>query len=183
MSVDLYGPSFFAGRTSTVMASADVIVPLIYAYLQPTSVLDIGCGQGEWVEMFSRVVDNAIGVDIAAPGGDRTFRCDLTEPLYLGKAGSWDLVLCLETAEHLPESAADTLVDSCVRHAPSVVFSAAVPGQEGIGHINCQPHEYWHEKFATRGYKMFDPFRPILRREQRVSPWYRENMFLYEVPR
>jgi hypothetical protein len=60
-----------------------------------------------------------------------------------------------------------------------VVFSAAVVGQEGIGHINCQPHEYWHGKFEERGYVMSDPFRPRLAGNPRVSAWYASNLFLY----
>ena len=34
----------------------------------------------------------------------------------------------------------------------SVFFSAAEPGQNGVGHINCQPMEYWTEKFVEKGY-------------------------------
>lgn len=178
MSVALYGPDFFEGRTETVLMSAAVVVPLIVKYVRPSSVLDVGCGQGEWVGMFvGEGVDVVLGVDIAE--SPYVYRHDLTEPLDLGRM--FDLVLCLETAEHLPESAADTLVDSCVRHSDTVVFSAAVPGQEGKGHINCQPHEYWHEKFAARGYDMWDPFRPLLAGNHRVSPWYRDNLFLYEA--
>lgn len=175
MSLDLYGPEFFAGRGGTVTASASVVVPMIEHYLGPRSVLDIGCGQGEWLAQFK--LWDVAGVDISAPPG--LVRHDLRVPLDLRR--DFDLVLCLETGEHLPEDAADTLVNSCVHHAPSVVFSAAVPGQEGTGHINCQPHEYWHEKFAARGYEMFDPFRPVLARYAEVSPWYKNNIFLYEA--
>jgi SAM-dependent methyltransferase len=176
MTETLYGPGFFVERHSTVTASAAVVVPLIVELLQPRSVLDVGCGQGEWMDAFDVDVD-VFGVDISAPEDEAFIRCDLTEPLDLGKR--FDLALCLEVGEHLPALAADTLVDSLVRHAPAVVFSAAVPGQEGKGHINCQPHEYWHEKFAARGYEMSDPFRPRLAGDQRVSSWYRENTFLY----
>lgn len=177
MSVALYGPDFFKGRTETVLMSAAVVVPLIIEYTKPESVLDVGCGQGEWVNAFEELGVMAFGVDIAAP--DHLTRHDLIEPLFLGR--TFDLVLCLETGEHLPESAADTLVDSCAWHSDTVVFSAAVPGQEGKGHINCQPHEYWHEKFAARGYEMWDPFRPLLAGDHRVSSWYRDNLFLYEA--
>ena len=116
-------------------------------------------------------------MDIAAPEGEQFLRCDLTEPLDLGR--TFDLVICLEVGEHLPEDAADTLVDTCVRHARTVVFSAAVLGQVGAGHINCQPHEYWHSKFAARGYAMNDVVRPVISGNPYVSAWYRNNLFMY----
>jgi SAM-dependent methyltransferase len=142
--------------------------------LQPRSVLDVGCGQGEWLEAFP--VTDVWGVDIAAPDREGLLQRDLTEPLELGR--TFDLVLCLEVGEHLPEEAADTLVVSLMSHGDNIVFGAAVPGQEGVGHINCQPHEYWHRKFAAVGYTMHDIIRPLIDHPH-VSPWYRNNMFLY----
>jgi SAM-dependent methyltransferase len=155
--------------------SATHVVPHITALLSPRSVLDLGCGKGEWLEAFG--LEDWLGVDIAAPAGDRFLSTDLTERIGLGR--TFDLVLCLEVGEHLPEESADTLVDNCVTHANAVVFSAAVLGQEGTGHINCQPHEYWHEKFSARGYVVNDAIRPKIARDPYVSEWYRNNMFLY----
>lgn len=173
--MSLYGPEFFAGRGDNVRASAAVIVPVVTELIYPRSVLDIGCGQGEWLEQFD--VDVKHGVDIAAPEATGFLRADLTDPLHLGR--EYDLVISVEVGEHLPESAADTYMDSIARHGNQVVFSAAVVGQEGVGHINCQPHEYWHDKFRERGYAMFDVIRPIIANDHRVSPWYRNNLFLY----
>jgi hypothetical protein len=180
VSATLYGPEFFVGRTETVVLSASVVVPLIIGLVIPETLLDVGCGQGEWVDAFREKGVDAWGVDIAAPDHPNLARHDLTEPLNLGR--DFDVVLCLETGEHLPEDAAETLVDTIVRHADTVVFGAAVVGQEGIGHINCQPHEYWHAKFAARGYETHDELRPHLFGDERVSPWYRNNIFVYERP-
>ena len=179
MSLDLYGPEFFEGRTGPLLSSISVIVPVLVAGLQPKSMLDIGCGQGEWVEAFRQHGVFSIGVDISAPEGEGYRRHDLTEPLDLG--WDYDMVLCLETGEHLPEDAADTLVETACWHSDTIVFSAAVLGQEGIGHINCQPHEYWHEKFQERGYRVYDSVRPLIQHPA-VSPWYRDNIFVYWSP-
>jgi len=170
-----YGPEFFVGRSETVTRSAAVVVPVIVDLLYPRSVLDAGCGQGEWLEAFGDV--EAVGVDIAAPERSGFFRCDLTKPLDLGR--DFDLVLSLEVGEHLPEEAADTYVATLVGHSGSVVFSSAVPGQLGKGHINCQPREYWHEKFNLQGYAALDAIRPLIQ-DSRVSSWYRDNIFLYQ---
>lgn len=177
MTSTLYGPAFFAGRSETVSLSASVVAPVIEQLLAPRSVLDMGCGQGEWLFAFAQTAPDQLGVDIAAPEGDQFLQHDLTEPLDLGR--DFDLVLCLEVGEHLPGDAADTLVASLVQHGDDVLFSAAVPGQDGKGHINCQPHEYWHEKFGAHGFDVYDVVRPLIAHDPRVSPWYRNNTFLY----
>lgn len=174
----VYDATFFAGRSETVSQSAAIVVPVIARLLAPHSVVDFGCGQGEWLDAFS--LDDTTGVDIAAPEGPRLLRADLCRPLDLGRR--YDLALCLEVGEHLPESAADVLIDTLTHHSAHVVFSAAVPGQEGKGHINCQPLDYWRQKFQRRGYVMRDAIRPLICRDLRVSPWYRSNIVLFDNP-
>ena len=138
---DIYTPEFFAEHHFTTAMSASVVAPLVKDLLAPESVLDIGCGQGEWLEAFG--IEDCFGVDIAAPEREGFMRHDLAEPLNLRR--KFDLVVSLEVAEHLPETAVRTYMATIGRHAKqAVLFSAAVPGQEGLHHVNCQPHEYWH---------------------------------------
>ena len=61
-----------------------------------------------------------------------------------------------------------------------ILFSAAVPGQGGYHHINEQPHEYWHNKFAEKGFKMYDIIRPLIQYNKKLPFWYRNNIFIYE---
>lgn len=174
---ETYGTEFFAGRSHTVTASAAIVVPAVCELLSPRSMLDVGCGKGEWLQEFrSCGVEDVVGVDIAAPDEMWYFRRDLTEPLEFKR--TFDLVVCLEVGEHLPPEAAETLVESCVHHSNTVLFSAAVPGQEGKGHINCQPHEYWHAYFSLYEFDVLDVVRPRIQHPQ-VSAWYRDNIFLY----
>ena len=177
MSVDLYGPAFFAGRSETVTRSASVVVPAIMQLLEPTSVLDVGCGKGEWLDAFGDTVFR-MGVDIS-PRDDEDIaflQRDLTKPLDIGF--TFDLVLCLETGEHLPEDAADTLVGTIAHHANHyAVFGAAIPGQAGNGHINCQTPEWWHAKFAAYGFEARDTLRPLIQHPD-VAAWYRNNTWV-----
>ena len=86
---------------------------------------------------------------------------------------------CLEVAEHVPKDKSGALIDNLTRHGSCVMFSAAVPGQGGEQHINEQPHEFWRDLFAMRGYRLFDCLRPSLAGLTEVESWYRYNLMLY----
>lgn len=150
-----------------------------------SSVLDVGCGRGVWIADWQRRgLSDFLGLDgdyvdvktLLIPAGH--FKAaDISQPVDLGR--KFDLVECLEVAEHVSEAHADTLIDNLVRHGDLVLFSAAVPGQGGEFHVNERPYDYWRQKFAARGYEAFDSIRPCVRHLNGVEPWYRYNAFIY----
>jgi SAM-dependent methyltransferase len=183
-----YGRAFFEKQRGGSRGSADVVVPLLQRWLRPKSVLDVGCGVGTWLAVWrANGVADAVGVDgehvdrslLQVPEPSFLAR-DLTRPFDLGR--TFDLVTSLEVAEHLPPSAADTLVASLVRHGDVVLFSAAIPGQGGDGHVNEEWPEAWARRFARHGFRWADPLRPILWNDPRVESWYAQNALLYYRP-
>ncbi|MGH6841445.1 MAG: hypothetical protein ACREDV_05045, partial [Methylocella sp.] len=92
---------------------------------------------------------------------------------------TFDLALCLETAEHLLPEAAVPFVESLTRVAPVIVFSAAIPRQGGTGHFNEQWPSYWAKLFASRGYECLDLLRDYLWANDAVEVWYRQNMLCF----
>jgi hypothetical protein len=94
-------------------------------------------------------------------------------------AGTFDLAICLEVAEHLPEEASDGLVNFLTSLSEIVLFSAAVPRQKGTNHINLQWPDYWDQKFRRRGHACMDILRPIFSYDTSIEPWYRQNMMLF----
>lgn len=141
----------------------------------PNGYLDLGSGTGAMVNMARKIGIEAYGVDLIN-GPERHFiHHDLSEPLWFysyvpGLGDDWIVedaprwsegvlkrfqwISCLEVAEHLPARAAPVLCDTIARHlAPGglVVFSAAVPGQQGEHHVNCQPTTYWRDLLHARG--------------------------------
>src|SRR5690606_11269946 len=102
---------------------------------------------------------------------------DLTRPPQLDQR--FDLAMSLEVAEHLPAAAADSFVSLLTSTADCVFFSAAIPGQGGVSHLNEQPHRYWAEKFARRGYLQLDPVRPRIWQNPDVYRFYSQNAFLF----
>jgi SAM-dependent methyltransferase len=179
-----YNEEFFRALREGALRSAEEIVPLVLDLIQPRSVIDIGCGTGTWLAVFVRHrITDYLGVDAFTPAGlleiplDRFVEADLTQPLALGR--SFDLAVSLEVAEHLPDSAAKTFIDSLTGLAPAVLFSAAIPGQGGTGHLNEQWLEYWSRLFADNGFGPIDAVRPRIWNNQRVEVWYAQNIILY----
>ncbi len=94
----------------------------------------------------------------------------------------FDLVICLEVAEHIEPENADRLVESLVRHGSVLAFSAAVPSQGGAHHVNMQWPEYWARKFRARGFVAFDLVRPRVADDRRVPTYYAQNLIVYARP-
>ena len=182
-----YAEEMYAEDTSS--PSAAVIVPMIIELIHASSVLDVGCGRGAWLRAFlANGIDTVVGLD-----GDYIkpetllIPADRFRPTDLGSkfeipAQHFDLVTCLEVAEHLPERHSKYLVSKLVSAAPHVLFSAAPPGQWGGGHINCKPLSYWRRLFEEFGFKTLDPVRPRTRDDRRVAWWYRQNMVMFASP-
>ena len=166
-------------------SSPEIIVPYLIEILKPNSVLDIGCGLGTFLYEFKKhQVENIVGVDgswvdkkkLVISSKDFV-EADLEKPINLNK--KFDIVLCLEVAEHLVETAANTIVDSLSNHSNIIIFSAALKNQMGQNHINEQPFSYWHKKFNAKGYDIVDLFRPVFWNDTKVQWWYKQNMFLF----
>lgn len=165
--------------------SAERVVPVLIDLFAPRSVIDIGCGIGTWTRVFQDAdLGKVVGVDFSVYEEDDCHiprdsyvQADLREPYDHGER--FDLALSLEVAEHLPDADADTFVETLTRHSDVVVFSAAVPGQDGQGHINNQWPSYWVEKFEKHGYMARDVLRPHFWDDEEVMVWYRQNMILF----
>jgi SAM-dependent methyltransferase len=156
---------------------------------QVMSVADFGCGTGVYVKTFRHSGVDAVGFEYSDIGrrwarersGVDVQPFDLRTFADAGRA--FDLALSLEVAEHLEPQLALRLVDVCCAHAPTVIFSAARPGQGGQGHINPQPKSYWIERFAERGYH-FDQARTralqdYLRARLARGFWVADNLGTY----
>ena len=107
---EAYDTQFFESMDHDARRSAEVILPLISQNLRIQSVIDFGCGHGEWLRIWKQLsAEQIVGVD-----GDFILReklridvsefvaRDLRQPVDLQRR--FDLVQSLEVAEHLPES-------------------------------------------------------------------------------
>jgi len=120
---------------------------------KPTTMIDYGSGDGWWSHSFKSIgSDTCFAVELDEIAKDHTpedvyfLQHDLREPLN-DLLRTFDLVICLEVAEHLPKQAAHNALLATLAKSTGhlLLFSAAQPGQPGTGHINPQPQSYWIE--------------------------------------
>jgi SAM-dependent methyltransferase len=147
----------------------------------PHSILDIGCGVGHGVAFMQEMLPDTLvtGWDLHLAVSHARKRYPhhrfLTFDLDTRDVPA-DLVICTETAEHLPECDADRFVD-CVTAAVghTLVWSAAPPGQKWIGHVNLQPPEYWLTKLRAHGLAVDSNATQALR----ATMWRTEAQHMY----
>ena len=184
----LYDRAFFDWVRLTAVRSAQGVLPVVLRAVQPTSVVDVGCGEGAWLSVW-----RALGVaDVAGLDGAHVDRAalmvpagcfqaaDLARPFVLPRR--FDLVQSLEVAEHLPPEVSRAFVSALCRLGDVVLFSAAQPGQGGENHINERLPSTWAALFRQHGYSAFDCVRPLVAKNGGVAPWYRFNTVLYANP-
>ena len=180
MESETYDRSFYEMQQNDSASSAQKIVPLLMELLNPKSVIDIGCGVGTWTAQFLRNgASTVLGVD-----GDYVDRKMLHLPQTMFRP--FDLAISLEVAEHLPAASATSFIRSLTKSSKFVIFSAAHPGQGGVGHINEQWPSYWASIFEKFGFSAIDLVRPIVWSDTSIQLCYRHNILLFvldsEVP-
>lgn len=174
----MYDSSFYDMIREGCISSANAVAE---EFGRVDTVIDVGCGEGHWgkalcngtpvlmdydgYESPNRAEGTWIKHDIATGAGNA-----------FGLRNSYDLAICLEVAEHLPESMANELVDFLASCSSQILWSAAIPSQGGLNHINEQWPNYWINKFNNYGYYanfVGDEFWG----DPNVEPWYQQNMY------
>ncbi len=161
------------------------MIPYVLELFRPNSVVDVGCGLGEWLAAFQEFgVDDILGLDgsyvdksmLSIPGA--CFKTvNLSNPFTIDR--TFDLAISLEVAEHLASENAADFIESLTRLAPIILFSAAVPRQGGTHHVNEQWPEYWVRQFKARGLVPVDAIRKHIWNDSNIKVWYRQNIMLF----
>ena len=103
---NVYSTDFFDNQRDGSLGSATIILPLLIDIFRPTSLIDVGCGQGTWSKTALALgIGDQIGVDgdwarpVLAIPHDRFRARDLAAPFDLGR--TFDLAISTEVGEHI----------------------------------------------------------------------------------
>jgi len=185
-----YSQEFYDEHSAGSLRSARIILRELFDVVPIKSIIDIGCGNGPWLRAAKELgAERVTGVD-----GDyvsrellliepKEFRqCDLeTEDLCQAVQSDVpaDLAICVEVAEHLSDRRASSFIAEICSVSDLVLFSAAIPGQVGMNHINVQWPDYWATLFANNDFLCFDVLRPRIWDTEQCEWWYVQNVLLF----
>jgi len=145
-------------------------------------IIDVGCGNGAYTLFLRKYGINCYGYDGNPFTGEITnSMCgimDFSEPVT--DISPFDMVLCLEVAEHIPEEKEDVFINNIVSLSNRfIIISWAVEGQGGVGHVNCRNNDYVIEKMMIHNYKFKEEESSALRLSSRVS-WFKNTLMVFE---
>lgn len=186
-----YGNWFFEACLDDNMKSHPVIARVLTARLGPERVVDFGCGDGSLLAQFAEAGVEGTGYEFSDAGlrrcrdrGITAYQLDFRDHTLPSPMAYGALVICLEVAEHLPPRDADFLCEVLRACGGSkwLVFSAAIPGQGGEGHLNEQPPEYWRAKLHGHGWRYDAPLtqqQQAIWRDGGVMFYYWQNLQIF----
>ena len=180
-----YTTAFYKSNMQDSIASAREIIPIVFKIIQPLSVIDFGCGIGSWLSVCKENgVKEIIGLDgdyidqsLLIINKCEFRKCDLNNEIALDKC--YDMVISLEVAEHIEQANSKAFVKNLIRHGDNILFSAAIPKQGGVNHVNEQKQSYWARLFAAYDYVAVDCIRSKIWSNDLVCYWYKQNIILY----
>ncbi|MGV6826932.1 MAG: class I SAM-dependent methyltransferase [bacterium] len=186
-----YIPGYHNIKHHGSIATAEIVLPMLFKLRNITSVIDVGCGSGSWLAVAKQLgAQHLLGVEGEWARSWTKEELPLTEfelitqnledRLQINQ--TFDLLISLEFAEHLPARRADSLIADLCQLSDCILFSAAIPGQGGIRHLNEQWQSIWAERFAVQGLYPIDFVRPEIWANDTLPFWYRQNIVLYMTP-
>jgi hypothetical protein len=87
--------------------------------------------------------------------------------------------MSLEVAEHLRAAYAPGFIKRLCSLGDVILFSASIPGQGGLNHVNEQYPGYWANLFQQNGFLSFDCIRQKIWTNTNIDRCYRQNIMFY----
>lgn len=147
---------------------------------QKIVVNDFGAGLGHYCQYLTER-----GFRCNAFDGDPSLKAvfpitaqDLTQPFVVLEKGN---SLCLEVGEHIPANYTHELVANLVENTSNyLILSWAVPGQAGVGHVNCLTNKQVIEMMVGEGFQFDKWFTKYLQSQPYPSaPWFKNTLMAF----
>ena len=183
----IYDENFWNGNNKYINYNcAKLILPILFKYYKPNSIIDVGCGIGSWLKAgYELGVNNINGIDcnnidnehlLVSRNNIRILNLETNNNINNER---YDLAISLEVAEHLDVKYSEHFIKTLTTYSDVILFSAAIPYQKGEHHVNCQPPQFWCDIFLQYGYTCFDFRNEIKHLWYELTTPYSQNILLF----
>ncbi|WP_407525573.1 methyltransferase domain-containing protein [Lacibacter sp. MH-610] len=185
---DYYHSGYFSSSIFDYDYAA--IAETIIKGYQPKRIIDFGCGTGDLAKAFAsrgvtvEAIDGYSTPDFSAYSNIHFTKVDLnntvaTQHFLEQFDGKFDLAISIEVAEHLNPAVSSSFIEWMTSMADVIVFSAAVPSQDGDGHINCRSRSDWYQFIKQDNFVIADTLRQHFISNPRLGLWHKLNIVDY----
>jgi len=146
----------------------------IFETIRPSSIIDLGCGVGSYLEgVFFAGCKDIKGVELSYGMAKKYIVEDISPYIEendatsnMGIVRTFDCVMSFEVAEHIDPIGTEKFIENLTTLSSNyIVMTAAPPGQSGTGHINLREKSFWINSIKAKGFiyqdQMVDLFWPI----------------------
>lgn len=179
-----YDKDYFKRIEEAETIQAKSLSEIVIKKYKPKKIADIGCATGLYLVPFHEAGVKTVGYDNAKYAVDKALvptvkDVDITKKMRKIRA---DVAICIEVLEHIEDKYSDQVIDNIAAVTDTVIFTAAQVGQGGTGHVNCQPREYWENKFKVRGFnrdvEAEEEIREYVTRKKHED-WFKNNLQVF----
>lgn len=151
--------------------------------LKNETIIDWGCGRATLLRyLHDRGFTSLYGIegtDFPAFEYGNVLVEDLTNPISRVSIGN---SICLEVLEHIDKRYEQIVLDNIAGNTKGrLILSWAIPGQSGIGHVNCQHNVYVISEIEKRGFKL--NLEETLEARQHVdnhTAYFRDTILIFD---
>ena len=146
-------------------------------------VIDFGCGRATLLRYLHdrgfKKLYGIEGTDFPAFEYGNISVQDLTQPFTKDSIGN---SVCLEVGEHIPQEYTDQFIKNITQNTNKrLILSWAIPGQAGIGHVNCKHNIWVISRLETMGFKLnVEDTLEIRQHVDNHTAYFRDTLLIFD---
>lgn len=192
--LSLYDEKFFNNNDIDGAKMADWFVQVLNDTFHFNSLIDIGCGTGQYLRAcLKKGISDIMGIEGSKSALNNLLvdkglviihdlRMD-----YVFKR-KWNIAISIEVAEHIDEPYSDNYINNLTNSSDTVIITAAPPGQGGTAHVNEQLPEWWKNQFLKFNYnyneeitkKLKEGILDVKNKGGYVTNWFEPNIMVFQ---
>lgn len=146
----------------------------IFETIRPSSIIDLGCGVGSYLEgAFHAGCKDIKGIELSYDMAKKYIIEDISPYISegdvtrdLGIDRRFDCVVSFEVAEHIDPNGTEKFIENLTDLSNGYIVMTAAPlGQRGTGHINLRDKTFWIDSIKAKGFlhqcELVELFWPI----------------------